>query len=177
MSMWMNGDIPELYKEAKYLQNRITSRLHYPQNQNIIVKNFTKLVVSRKLSALRQFSSSRGSRASILDLDNKIENVSVFQKLISLHPAPAEVADQHVLSKPVTGYQDHHALVPEIIGIPNIDMELRSIICLPLILGRMGVCDPSTEPKTEFDRSQRMASPIINANESISQKIHCNGDP
>ncbi|KAI0985238.1 hypothetical protein GJ496_002281 [Pomphorhynchus laevis] len=88
-------------------------------------------------------------------------------------------------------------LVPEIIGIPNIDMELRSIICLPLRLGWMGVSDPSTEPKTEFDRSQRMVSPIINANGSISQKpiameihngdplqwrpiameTHCNGDP
>ncbi|KAI0985974.1 hypothetical protein GJ496_010945 [Pomphorhynchus laevis] len=34
----------------------------------------------------------------------------------------------------------------------------------------MGVCDPSTEPKTEFDRSQRMVSPIFNANGSISQK-------
>ncbi|KAI0979583.1 hypothetical protein GJ496_004729 [Pomphorhynchus laevis] len=55
-------------------------------------------------------------------------------------------------------------LVPEIIGIPNIDMELRSIICLPLRLGGMGVCDPSTEPKTEFERSQPMESPIINAN-------------
>ncbi|KAI0989642.1 hypothetical protein GJ496_002252 [Pomphorhynchus laevis] len=58
-------------------------------------------------------------------------------------------------------------LVPEIIGIPNIDMELRSIICLPLRLRGMGVSDPSTEPKTEFDRSQ---SPIINANGSISKK-------
>ncbi|KAI0977960.1 hypothetical protein GJ496_011423 [Pomphorhynchus laevis] len=61
-------------------------------------------------------------------------------------------------------------LVPEIIGIPNIDMELRSIICLPLRLGWMGVSDPSTESKSEFDRSQRLVSPIINANESISQK-------
>ncbi|KAI0979078.1 hypothetical protein GJ496_000216 [Pomphorhynchus laevis] len=204
MSMWMDGDIPELYKEAKYLQNRITSRLHHTKNQSILVKNFTKLVVSGKLSTARQFLSSRGSRACILDLDHKIENVSVLQKLISLHPAPAEVADQHVLSKPVTGYQEHHAvrfskvakcdsqvaytmltkslqnqwkylqrtceinsewlnplsemifkkLVPEIIGIPNIDMELRNIICLPLRLGGMG----------------RMVSPIINANGSISQK-------
>ncbi|KAI0982540.1 hypothetical protein GJ496_005942 [Pomphorhynchus laevis] len=47
-------------------------------------------------------------------------------------------------------------LLPEIIGIPNIEMELRSIICLQLRLGGMGVSDPSTEPKTEFDRSQRM---------------------
>ncbi|KAI0979079.1 hypothetical protein GJ496_000217 [Pomphorhynchus laevis] len=220
MSMWMDGDIPELYKEAKYLQNRITSRLHHTKNQSILVKNFTKLVVSGKLSTARQFLSSRGSRACILDLDHKIENVSVLQKLISLHPAPAEVADQYVLSKPVTGYQEHHAvrlskvakcdsqvaytmltkslqnqwkylqrtceinsewlnplsemifkkLVPEIIGIPNIDMELRIIICLPLRLGGMGVSEPSTEPKTEFDRSQRMISPIINANRSISQK-------
>ncbi|KAI0981676.1 hypothetical protein GJ496_003104 [Pomphorhynchus laevis] len=85
MSMWMDGDIPELYKEAKYLQNRITS--------------------------------STGNHRK-----------------------------------------------------PNIDMELRSIICLPLRLGGMGVSDPSTEPKTEFDRSQRMVSQIINANGSISQK-------
>ncbi|KAI0983253.1 hypothetical protein GJ496_010920 [Pomphorhynchus laevis] len=171
MSMWMDGDIFELYKQAKYLQNRITSRLHHTQNQNILVKNFTKLVVSGKLSAARQFLSSRGSRASILDLDHKIENASVLQKLISLHPAPAEVADQHVLSKPVTGEwlnplseMIFKKLVPEIIGIPNIDMELRCIICLPLRLGGMGVSDRSTEPKTEFDRSQRMVSSIINAN-------------
>ncbi|KAI0990119.1 hypothetical protein GJ496_011187 [Pomphorhynchus laevis] len=68
MFMWIDGDIPELYKEAKYLQNRITSRLHHTQNQNILVKNFTKLVVSGTLSAARQFLSSRGSRAQHLRL-------------------------------------------------------------------------------------------------------------
>ncbi|KAI0982335.1 hypothetical protein GJ496_004398 [Pomphorhynchus laevis] len=139
MSMWMDGDIPELYKEAKYLQNRITS-------SNIGTGEFRKQKILTRVAEW-------------------IDHISQLTEVAKCDSQDAYA----MLTKSLQNQWTYLQRTCEI-NIPNIDMELRSIICLPLRLGGMGVCDPSTEPKTEFDRSQRMASPIINANGSISQK-------
>ena len=100
MALWHDGNIAELLREGKIIQQKLISSPSHSKNDSL-AKSFARLMKKGKVkTAMRLLSSSEASILSIHDETRNTsgESVSVLDELISKHPARSDVNPSAVLA-------------------------------------------------------------------------------
>lgn len=96
---WKQGDINGLVREGRVIQQHLTTSRHGAkegERKERVARAFARLMFKGRVrSALRLVSDLNGG--GVLDLDDKIDGISVRDVLKSKHPAPAPVHPETLL--------------------------------------------------------------------------------
>ena len=110
--LWKEGNIPELLREGKIIQQRLPARRHSPKKKSL-AKKFSKLMkVGKVKAAMRILASSDTSILSIHDnlqtTNSHSTGMTVLDELKAKHPSKGKINPDVILSE---GEGDFHPVV------------------------------------------------------------------